>query len=123
MLCVSSYLFFKNSFLGSLLASNVFIPYVTLENSRSQNAIHYFIFKKDCFTSRVTATLLTVIADKIARVLTTSGASQAVVLDIFKVFYRILHAGLFYKYWLYGIMKKYFKLLSYFVVVEDFELI
>ena len=46
-------------------------------------------FQKFCFNSRSTANLLTVIADSIARVLETSGTTQAVVLDISKAFYRL----------------------------------
>ena len=97
MLCVSSYLFFKKSFLGCLVVNNVFI---TLENSMFQNLIHYFIFRKVCFSSHPTTTLLTVIADRIARILTTSGATQAAVFDKSKAFYRIFYTGLLYKFWL-----------------------
>ena len=42
------------------------------------------------FTSHFTANLLTVIADRIARLLTTSGATQAVALDISNTFYIVL---------------------------------
>ena len=38
------------------------------------------------YTCRYTVTLLTVVADRISRVLKTSGASQTVVLDIIKAF-------------------------------------
>ena len=56
-----------------------------LENSVFQNAIYYFIFRNFCFTSRSIANILTFIVDIIARVLKTSGATQAV-LDISKTF-------------------------------------
>ena len=72
-----------------------------LENSVFQNAIPYFIFRNFCFNSRSTVNLLTVIADRIARVLKTSGATHAVVLDISKAFYRVWHTGLLDKFKLY----------------------
>ena len=71
--------------------------------------------------------LFTVIANRIARVLKTSGATQTVVLNISKAFYRAWHAGPLNKFWLYGVMKKLgyialsFILLSHFVVLKDFE--
>ena len=74
------------------------------------------------FTTRSTANILTVIVDRIARVLKTSAATQAVVLDISKVFYSVGHTGLLYRFKLYGIVKRSFILLSHFVVVKDFEL-
>lgn len=54
------------------------------------NVIRYFILRNFCST----ANLLTVIPDRIARVVKTSGATQAAVLDISKTFYVILHTGL-----------------------------
>ena len=41
------------------------------------------------FTSHSTANLLTVTGDRIARVLKISGATQTVVLDISRAFYRV----------------------------------
>ena len=61
-----------------------------------------------CFTSRSTSNLLTVIADKIVKKLKASGATQAVVLDISKVFYRAWHDGILYKFRLCGFMKRSF---------------
>ena len=46
-------------------------------------------FQKFCFTSCSTANLVTVIADRIANVLSTSGAAHAVVLDVSKDFYSM----------------------------------
>ena len=95
---------------------------MSLENSIFQNAISYFLFKNFCFTFRCTANLWTVHADRIARVLKTSGATQTVVLDISKAFYRAWHTGLLYKIMLYGFIKRCFILLSHFVLVKGFEL-
>ena len=64
---------------------------------------------------------MTVIADRISRVLKTSSATQAVIL-ISKAFYRVWYTGLLSKFRLYGAMKRFFILLSLFVVVKDFEL-
>ena len=63
--------------------------YVALENLVFQNTVCYFILKNICFTSHSTANLLTVIADRIAKLLKTSGATQDVVLDISRAFYRV----------------------------------
>ena len=91
MLCISSYLFFKKSFLGCLVVTNMFKPQVALNNSVFQNSIRYL--RNVCFTSRSTANLLTVIADRIAKV--TSGATQATVLDISKASHRLLQLVFF----------------------------
>ena len=49
-------------------------------------------------SSRSTADLLTVVSDRIARAINTSGATRTVALDISKVFDRVFwHAGLLYK--------------------------
>ena len=74
---------------------------LALKNSVFPNAIPYFIFRNFCFNSRSTVNLSTVIADRIARVLKTAGATQAVVLDISKAFYRVWHTGLLNKFKLY----------------------
>ena len=50
--------------------------------------------------------LFTVTAKRIARVLKTSCATQIVVLDILKTFYRAWHAGRLYKFRIYGVMKR-----------------
>ena len=75
MLCISSYLFFKKSFLGCLVVTNVLKRNVTVENSVFQNAIRCVILRNVCFTSRSTANLLTVITDRIARTVKTSVAT------------------------------------------------
>ena len=49
-------------------------------------------------TSRSNANTLIVTADRIARLLKTSGATQVIVLDISKAFYRVCHTGLLYKF-------------------------
>ena len=53
--------------------------------------------------NQLTAVLLTVVSDRIARVFNTSGATRAVALDISKTFDRIWHASLLYKRKSYGI--------------------
>ena len=55
-------------------------------NSVCQDTSRYYIFRNFCFTLRSTTTFLTVIDERIARVLTTSGVTQAVLLDISKAF-------------------------------------
>ena len=63
--------------------------------------------------------LLTVIADRIARVFKTPGASQVVVLDISKASQRVWHTALLYKFKLHDVMKMDFILLIRLVVVKD----
>ena len=46
---------------------------------------------------RLTADLVTVVSDRIARAFNRSGATQAVALDISKAFDRVWHAGLLHK--------------------------
>ena len=66
-------------------------------------------------SSRSTADLLTVASDRTARDLNRSGATQAVALDIFKAFDRVLHAGLLHKLKFYGIPGQIFGLISSFL--------
>ena len=54
-------------------------------------------FQYDFRSSRSTADLLTVVSDRIATAFNRSGATQAVALDISKVFHRVWHAGLLHK--------------------------
>ena len=54
-------------------------------------------FQYDFSSSQATADLLTVVSDKIVSVFNWSWATQAVVLDISKVFERVWHAGLLHK--------------------------
>ena len=77
MLCILSYLLFKKSFIGRLVVNKI-----ALENSVIQNAICYFIFRNFFSFSRSTTNHLTVITDRIARVLKTFGATRAVVLRL-----------------------------------------
>ena len=63
--------------------------------------------------------LSTVIAERIARVLKISGATQTVLLDIQRLF---TSSGLLHKFKLHCVMKRCFILLSHFVVVKDFRL-
>ena len=88
----------------------------------NQNVSRYFIVRDVCFTSRSTNNLLTFIADRIVKVPKDCGATQAVVLDISKASYRTCHTGLRYKFRLYGVMKRRFILLGYFLVVKGIEM-
>ena len=54
-------------------------------------------------SSESTADVFTVASDRIVRAFNKSGATQAVLLDIFKAFDRVWHAGLFHKRKSYGI--------------------
>ena len=120
MPCILSYLFFKKPFIYWFVVNNTFKPSVALENLVFQNANSKWI--NICFISRFTANLLIVIADRIARVLKTSGATQVVVLDISKAFCRVWDTGRLYKFKLYSIMEISFIFFSHIVVVKDFEL-
>ena len=66
-------------------------------------------------SSRLTADLLTVVSDRIARVINRSGSAQAVALDIAKAFDMVWHAGLFHKLKSYGISGHIFGLISSFL--------
>ena len=69
-------------------------------------------------SSRLTADLFTVVSDRIgrafARALIRSGATEAVALDISKVFDRVWHAGLLHKPKSYGISGQAFGFTSSF---------
>ena len=65
-------------------------------------------------SSWLTADLLTVVSDRIARAFNRSGASQAVALDISKAFDRVWHADLLHKLKSYGISGQIFGLISSF---------
>ena len=56
------------------------------------------MFRSFSFTSRSTANLVTVTANRIARVLNASGAIHAIVLDVSKDSYRVWHDGILYKF-------------------------
>ena len=66
-------------------------------------------------SSRSTADLLTVASDRIDRAFNRSGATQAVALDISKVFDGVLHAGLLQELTSYGISGQIFGLISSFL--------
>ena len=61
-----------------------------------------------------------VVCDRIGRALNKSGATQAVALDIFKVFNRVWHAGLLCKLRSYEISGQMFGLISFFSVIDGF---
>ena len=58
---------------------------------------------------------MTVVSDKNARAFNRSGATRAVVLDIFKAFDRVWNAGLLHKFKSYGISGQIFGLISLFL--------
>ena len=66
-------------------------------------------------SSGSTADLVTVLSDRIARAFNRSGATQAVALDISKVFDRVWHAGLLHKVKSYGNSDQIFGLISSFL--------
>ncbi len=66
-------------------------------------------------SSRSTADLLTVVADRIAWAFNRSGAARAVALDISNAFDRVWHAGLLHKLKSYGISGQIFGLISSFL--------
>ena len=66
-------------------------------------------------SSLLTVDLLTVASNRIARDFSSSGATRAVALDIFKAFERVWHAGLLRKLRSYGISGQIFGLISSFL--------
>ena len=66
-------------------------------------------------SSQSTTDLLTVVSDRIARLFNSSGATQAVALDISKAFDRVWHAGLLHKLKSYGISGQIFGFISSFL--------
>ena len=66
-------------------------------------------------SSRSTADLLTVVSYRIARVFNRSGATRAVVRDIFKVFDKVCHPGLLHRLKSCGITGKIFGLILSFL--------
>ena len=66
-------------------------------------------------SSQSTTDLLTVVSDRIARLFNSSGATQAVALDISKAFDRVWHAGLLHKLKFYGISGQIFGFISSFL--------
>ena len=74
-------------------------------------------------SSRSAANLLTVVSDRIARVLDRSGATRAVALNISKAFDRVWHAGLLQKLNSYGISGQIFGLISSFLSNRQLQVI
>ena len=66
-------------------------------------------------SSQSTADLLTVVSNRTANTSNTSGATQAVAIDISKAFDRVSHAGLLHKLKSYGISRQIFGLNSSFL--------
>ena len=66
-------------------------------------------------SSRLTAGLLAVVSDRIARAFNKPGATRTVALDISKAFDRVWHAGLLHKLKSYGISGQIFGLISSFL--------
>ena len=66
-------------------------------------------------SSRLTADLLTVVSDRVARAFNRSGATRAVTLDRSKAFDRVWHAGLLHKLKSYRISGQIFSLISSFL--------
>ena len=65
-------------------------------------------------SSQSTTDLLTVVSDRIVSAFNRYEATRAVVLDIFKAFDRVWHAGLLHKHKSYGISSQLFDLISSF---------
>ena len=66
-------------------------------------------------SSRLTADLLTLVSDKIARAFNRYGVARAVTLDISKAFDRVWHAALLHRLKSYGISGQIFDLISSFL--------
>ena len=63
----------------------------------------------------ITADLLAVVSDRIERAFNRSAATRAAALDMSKVFDRVWHAGLLYKFKSYGISGQIFGFISSFL--------
>ena len=74
-------------------------------------------------SSRSTADLLTVVSDRIARVLNKAGATRSVAFDISNAFYRVWHASLLHKLKFYGVSGQIFGIISYFLSNRRFCLV
>ena len=66
-------------------------------------------------SSRLTADILTVPSDRIAKAFNRSGATRAIAPDISKAFDRVWHAGLLHELKSYGISGQIFGLFSSFL--------
>ena len=95
----------------------------SLPSSKKDNRIVNHLEKCSLFSdfqygfrsSRLTADLLTVVSDRIARAFNRSGATRAIALDISKAFDRVWHAGVLHKLKSYGISGQIFGLISSFL--------
>ena len=67
----------------------------------------------------ITADLLIVVSDRIARAFNRLGANQTVALDTSKAFDRIWHAGLLHKVKWYGISGQVFGLILFFLIIRQ----
>ena len=81
------------------------------------NRIVYHVEKCGLFSesSGLTAHLVTVVSERIARAFNRSGATRTVALDISKTFDRVWHAGLLHKVRSYGLSGQVFGLISSFL--------
>ena len=70
-------------------------------------------FQYGFWSSQSTADLLTIVSDRITRAFNRSGAARAMVLDTFKSFDRMWHAGFLHKLKSYGISGQIFSLISF----------
>ena len=66
-------------------------------------------------SARSTADLLTVLTERIARSLNSSGATRAISLDISKAFDRVWHSGLLHKLKAYGVTGEILNIISSFL--------
>ena len=74
-------------------------------------------------SAQLTADLLTVVSDRIARAFNRSGATRAVALDISKALDRVWHAGLLHKHKSYGISGQIFGLISSFLCNRQLQVV
>ena len=75
----------------------------------------FYYFHYGFRSSELTADLLTVVSDRIARAFNRSGATRAVALNVSKAFERVWHASLLHKLKSYGISGQLFGLISSFL--------
>ena len=66
-----------------------------------------FIFRNFCFPYRSTDNVFTVFADSIFRMIKTTGATQAVVIDIKELSESSTYKS-FHKFSSYGVLKRFF---------------
>ena len=93
------------------LHSMVSKVFETLVNNGLADHLDNVAFQYGFRSSRSTADLLTVVADRPATAFNKSGATRVVALDISKAFNKFWHAALFYKLKSYGILDRAFGLI------------